>query len=133
MIYFVERADGRIKIGFVHSLYNVDPDFHGGRLIGLVEGSTTRLASIRKLFSEVPKEDGCYLMTSGLFLFLKDNSIENSADPRARALWAEIMNKGDNGGYDSRTRKFDQDNIGWHSGGLKRRSKFRQPFFDQDD
>jgi len=92
MIYFVERADGRVKIGFLRSLYGIGKELHGGRLIALVEGSTHRLGAIRSLFAGVPQQDGWYLMTSGMFLFLKENAIEHSSDPQLRVQWLEITN-----------------------------------------
>lgn len=132
MIYFVERADGRVKIGFLRSLYSIDLDLHGGRLIALVEGSAHRLAAIRKLFENVPRQDGWYLLTSGIFLFVKEHAIENSPDPELRAQWFEIVNRSDNGGRDIRNQQFDAENVGWNSS-AKRRAKFREPIFEEDD
>lgn len=80
MIYFVERADGRVKIGFLRSLYGVGAELQGGRLIALVEGSTHRLGAVRSRFSGIPQQDGWYLKTSEIILFLKEHAIEHSAD-----------------------------------------------------
>jgi hypothetical protein len=79
VIYFVERADGRIKIGFLRSRYGVGPELHGGRLIALVEGSTHRLGAIRSLFSGIPQQDGWYLKTSLISRFIRENAIPHES------------------------------------------------------
>lgn len=93
MIYFVERADGRVKIGFLRSLYGIGPELHGGRLIALVDGSAQRLGAIRSLFARIPRQDGWYLKTAVIALFVKEHAIENSADPELRMLWAGIVKR----------------------------------------
>lgn len=104
MIYFVERADGRIKFGFLRSVYAAGPEIHGGRLIALVDGNSHRLGAIRRMFEGVPHADGWYLPASSLFNFIKANAIENSPDPELQTLWREIIDPEFRNRIDNNTR-----------------------------
>jgi hypothetical protein len=91
MIYFVERSDGRVKIGYTRSLYKIGLGLHGGRLVALIRGSTADAGRIKKEFAGIPSQDGWLLLTSSVFNFMKEHSIENSDNFEDRRIWAQIQ------------------------------------------